>query len=159
MADIVFNIAKGRFVEWAYRVDTNDPANSALIVVALKTVAADATLKDQATLAAVLSGGSVEATNVNYARKTLTDVDIASPIVDNTNDWYDVTIPNLTWGTPPVAAAGGAWVALLLCYDSDTTSGTDTNILPISKHDFAITPDGTADIVATITAPGLLRDA
>lgn len=31
MANIVFNIAKGRVVELFNRVDTNDPANSAII--------------------------------------------------------------------------------------------------------------------------------
>jgi hypothetical protein len=31
---------------------------------------------------------------------------------------------------------------LLVCYDSDTTGGTDANIVPISCHDFPITPDG-----------------
>ena len=33
MADFVFNIAKGRVAEFYNRVDTNDPANSALVIV------------------------------------------------------------------------------------------------------------------------------
>ena len=33
MANIVFNIAKGRVVELYNRVENNDPANSALILV------------------------------------------------------------------------------------------------------------------------------
>jgi hypothetical protein len=32
-------------------------------------------------------------------------------------------------------------------YDSDTTAGTDANIIPLTCHDFVITPDG-----STVTA-------
>jgi hypothetical protein len=154
MADVVFNIAKGRITELYSRVDSNDPANSALVIVALKTVAADATLVDQADLSAVLAGGSTEATNTGYARKVLTDSDLAAWSADNANDRVDITIPNQTWTA--VQATGGAWVKLLVCYDNDTTGGTDSNIVPLTAHDFAVTPDG-SDITASITAPGFFR--
>ena len=62
MANTVFNIAKGKVNVYTERVVNNDPANSALVVVLLKVAASDATLKDQDTLAAVLAGGSTEAT-------------------------------------------------------------------------------------------------
>jgi hypothetical protein len=37
MANIVFNIAKGRVVELYNRVKSNDPANSAIILVPIET--------------------------------------------------------------------------------------------------------------------------
>jgi hypothetical protein len=55
-----------------------------------------------------------------------------------------------------VATAGGAWSKLLVCYDNDTTAGTDANILPLTYHDFVVTPDG-SDIVAVINAAGFFR--
>lgn len=142
MANVFFNIAKGRFVEWYNRVENNDPANSALILVPLETsgLESDATLIDKDDLAAVLSGTTNEQTTMG--RKTLTDSDLAAlPAADDTNDRYEVSLPTVTW----TAASGNAISKLLLCYDSDTTGGTDSNIIPIMMMDFAMTPSG-ADI-------------
>lgn len=157
MADLVFNIAKGRVVEYYNRVKGNDPAASALVIVAIKTtgIEADGTLQDYDDLAALLAAANDEATNAGYARKVLTDADLAAlPAPDDTNNRYDITIPNQTW--TGVAAVGGAWSALLVCYDADTAAGTDANIIPLTKHDFVVTPDG-SDIVAQIAAAGFFR--
>lgn len=143
MANIVFNVAKGRVVEFYNRVKGNDPANSALILVPLSAAASDATLLDQATLAAVLAGGSTE--QATMGRKTLTDAELAAfPGPDTTNDRYDVSLPTVTWA----AASGSAVVKILVAYDSDTTGGTDANIIPLTCFDFAQTPSG-ADIQMT----------
>lgn len=158
MANIIANIALGRFVEWYYRVDNNDPANSALIVVAVAAgTTTDAIWKDADTLAACLpgAGGAAEATNTGYARKVLTDVDIVAYAPDDTNDRVDLVIPDQTWTG---VAAGTNWTDLIICYDSDTTVGTDANILPISVHDFSVTPDG-SDITADVGATGFARAA
>jgi len=155
MADFVFNIAKGRVGEFYNRVDTNDPANSALIIVILRTasIETDAVLKDKDTLADVLSGTTDEATNTNYARKTLTDTDISAFAADDTNDRVDLDIADQTWTS---VASGDGWSKLLVCYDNDTTAGTDANIIPLTAHDFVVTPDGT-DIVAQIASAGFYR--
>jgi len=154
MADFVYNIALGRVAELYNRVDTNDPANSALIIVALVANAvADATLKDLDTLSAVLGTAANEATNTNYARKTLTDTDLTAFAPDDTNDRVDLDIPDQTWSA---VNAGDNWTDLLVCYDSDTTAGTDANIVPLTQHDFAVTPDG-SDITAAINAAGFYR--
>jgi hypothetical protein len=55
VANIVFNIAKGEVNAYVKRVVNNDPANSALVIVLLKTAEADATLQDYDTLGAILS--------------------------------------------------------------------------------------------------------
>ena len=58
VSNIVFNAAKGRINELHNRVVSNDPVNSALIIVLLKTAAADAVNVDFDTLADVLAGKS-----------------------------------------------------------------------------------------------------
>lgn len=139
MANIVFNIAKGRVVELYNRVENNDPANSALILVPIETsgLESDATLIDVDTLAALLAGTTNEQTTMG--RKTLTDADLAAlPAPDDGNDRYDVSLPTVTW----TAATGNAIAKIAVCYDSDTTSGTDANIVPLTLFDFVITPDG-----------------
>lgn len=147
MADFVFNVAKGRVAEFANRVDQNDPTNSALIIVVIDANGdTDATMKDRDTLSALLGGTANEVTNTNYARKTLTDSDVAAVSPDDANDRMDIDLADQTWSA---VAAGDAWTDLIICYDADTTAGDDTNIIPLTCHDFAVTPDGT-DITATI---------
>lgn len=139
MSDFVFNIAKGRVAELFNRVDSNDPANSAIIVVPVdRGAATDATLKDLDTLTAVL-GAVTERSTSNWSRKTLTDTDLAAIAVDDTNDRMPVAIPNILWSPGPTV---GAVTDLVFCYDSDTTGGTDANIVPLVMLAFAITPDG-----------------
>ncbi len=145
MANIVFNIAKGRIVELYNRVENNDPANSAFIIVPIETAGleADSVLTDKDDLAAVLAGATNEQTTMG--RKTLTDADLAAvPAPDDTNDRGSVSLPTITW----TGATGNAISKLLVCYDPDTTGGTDANIIPLTMFDFAVTPSGT-DVVAT----------
>lgn len=145
MANITMNIAKGRVVEYYNRVKSNDPANSALILVPIETTGleADSVLIDKDDLAAFLSGATNEQTTMG--RKTLTDSDLAAlPAPDDTNDRYDVSLPTTTW----TGATGNAISKILVCYDPDTTSGTDANIIPLTMFDFAQTPSG-SDIQMT----------
>lgn len=154
MADLVFNIAKGRVAEFYVRIDGNDPANSAFIIVILDANGdTDATMRDRDDLSALLGGTANEVTNTNYARKTLTDADLTAFSPDDTNDRVDLDIPDQTW---TAVAAGTAWTDFLVCYDSDTTGGTDSGIVPCTLHDFAVTPDG-SDITAQIAAAGFFR--
>lgn len=145
MANIVFNIAKGRVVELYNRVKSNDPANSALILVPIETsgLEADATLIDVDTLTALIAGTTNEQTTMG--RKTLTDVELAAlPAPDDTNDRYSISLPSVTW----TGATGNAISKIAVCYDNDTTGGTDANIVPLTMFDFAMTPSG-ADITMT----------
>lgn len=154
MADFMFNIAKGRVAEFYNRVKSNDPANSALIIVVIDANGdTDATMRDRDDLAALLGGTANEVTNTNYARKVLTDSDLAALSIDDTNDRVDLDLPDQTWNG---VAAGTAWTDVLVCYDPDTTGGTDSAIIPLTCHDFAVTPDG-SDITAQIAAAGFVR--
>lgn len=139
MANIVFNIAKGRVAELYQRVENNDPANSALILIPLETsgLQSDATLIDMDTVAAVLAGATNEQTTMG--RKTLTDAQLAAvPAPDDTNDRNEVSLPSVTW----TAAAGNPISKILVAYDPDTTGGDDTNLVPLTMFDAVATPDG-----------------
>jgi hypothetical protein len=145
VGDFVFNIAKGRVAELYNRVDTNDPANSALIIVPVdRGAATDATLRDLDTLASVL-GSVTERTTGGWGRKTLTDTDLSAMTPDDTNDRMPLDLPDQTW----TSVTSGTVTDLIVCYDGDTTSGTDANIVPLTCHTFAITPDG-SDVVAVV---------
>jgi hypothetical protein len=156
-SDFVFNIAKGRVGEFYNRVDTNDPANSAFIILVLATsgLETDATLIDKDDVTALVSGATNEVTNTNYARKTITDANITMPAPDDANDRFDFDLPDQSW---TAVAAGDGWAKLIVAYDSDTTAGTDANIIPCTAHSFDVTPDG-SDITALVNAAGFYRAA
>jgi hypothetical protein len=138
MANFVFNIAKGRVAEYFNRVDSNDPANSAIILVPLSATDTEANLQDMDDLATVIAAAPNEAGG-SWGRKTLTDVELAAIAPDDTNNRMPATLPQVTW-TAPTAAQNT--VGLLICYDGDTTAGTDANIIPLVHCDFVVTADG-----------------
>lgn len=144
MADVVFNIAKGRIAYYA----SLPAANDALILVPIETtgLVSDATMIDYDTLADALAGASNEQTTVG--RKTLASVTVT---VNDTNDRVDLDAADVTYTAP----AGNAVSAMLICYDPDTTGGTDADIVPLTKHDFTWNPaDG---ITLTITIADFAR--
>jgi hypothetical protein len=146
----VFNIAKGRVGEFYNRVKSNDPANSALVLCLFTGAGTDATLRDLDTLAAIeADAGFAEVVHASYARKVLTDSDLAAlPAPDDANDKYVLDLPNQIW----LALAGGASITrLIVGYDPDTTAGTDANIIPLTFHDFVTTASG-ADVTANFNA-------
>ena len=154
MGNFVYNIGLGRVAELFKAVDDGAPANSRLLVVAIVTTATDATLKDLDTLAAVLANGdTAEATNANYARKTIAAADITFT-VDDANDRVDLDIPDQTWSA---VGAGDNWTDLLVCYIPDgVTPGADSTVIPLTQHDFALSSDG-SDVTAQIAAAGFFR--
>ena len=155
MADFVFNIAKGRVVELYNRVDSNDPANSVLVMLVLAAagIETDATLRDVDTVSALVAGTTNEVTNGGYSRRVLTDADIVAFAPDDVNDRMDIDIPDQTF---TAVAAGDGWSDVVIAYDSDSTSGTDANIVPLTQHDFLVTPDG-SDITVVIATTGFFR--
>lgn len=156
MADFAFNIALGRSVELYNRVKTGDPAGSTLVIAALATAGleTDAVLRDKDTLADLVAGTTNEVPTGNgYARKTLTAADLNVVAPDDANDRSDLDIPDQTWTS--VLTASGGWSKLVICYKPGSAS-PDSAIVPLTAHDFAITPDGT-DIVAQIAAAGFFR--
>lgn len=147
MGDIVYNIAKGSF---AYHA-TLPAANDAIIVTPLETsgIVSDATMKDYDTLSDVLAGATNEQTTMG--RKTGASVVVTT---DDTNDRKDVDMADVVW----TAATGNAISAVAICYDDDTTGGTDANQIPLVKLDAVATPAG-GDITVQFNASGWGRAA
>lgn len=146
MGGFTFDIARGREVELYNRVNTNDPANSALklVVLAASGLEHDSILRTYATLADILAAANNEVTNPGYSRKTFTDATLDDYTVDT--DTHAITLP-LTPQTFIAISPGDVWSKALICYDGDTTSGTDADIIPITAQDVrlnnaAVPPDG-----------------
>lgn len=139
MPNIVFNQALGRLAYLCSLPATND----ALIAVPIETtgIVADSVMRDYDDLGALLAGASNEQTTMG--RKTLTGVTVT---VDDTNDRVNIDAADIVW----TAATGNAISAIVICYDPDTTGGTDADLVPLTKHDFTITPDS-SDVSATVT--------
>jgi hypothetical protein len=148
MANFVFNIAKGRIVEFYNRAESNDPTNSALILVPCSASDTEANAQDADTLTAALATAINEQTAGGWVRKTLESAQLAAlPAPDDTNNRYAVALPQVTWTAP---TAGNNTTGLLVCYDSDTAAGDDTNIIPLTHHDFVVTADGN-DVVLNVS--------
>lgn len=147
MANYTFNVAKGRVAELYNRVASNDPANSALVLIPLSAQGSEAEAQDYDTVTAVLGGTSNEQTGGGWVRKVLTNTELAAfPAPNDTDNRYDLQVPEVTWSAP---TAGSDTTGLLIAYDPDTTGGTDANLVPISSHTFAVTADGN-DVVLNV---------
>lgn len=147
MANKVTNFGKGRFVYYAGLPAASD----GLVAVVLEALGleADDALQDHDTLAAMLAGASNEQTTMG--RKPLTGVTVN---VNDVTNVASIDCADLTW----VAATGNATGKLVVCYDPDTIGGTDADLIPLTLHDFSVTPDGT-DITVQIDAAGLATSA
>jgi hypothetical protein len=145
MANFVFNVAKGRVGQYHEQARTGTNGE-ALVFVVLRTTGleSDAGMMDRDTLADVLTASS-EPTNTGYARKVLSGTSLTPLQVDDTNDRVNLDTVDVTWTS---VAAGDNWAKLLICYRPSTTA-TDSQIIPMTAHDFAVTPDG-SNIVALV---------
>lgn len=154
MANFMYNVSRGRTHQFTRNILDNDPATSGFIIVVINTTETDGALQDLNDLAAVLANANTaEVTNTNYARKTLDDVgDGITVTIDDTNNRVDVDFDDQTFSA---IAAGDAWTDVVVCYAPDT-AGADSTLIPISQHDFAVTPDG-SDINLQVDTSGFYR--
>lgn len=141
MADGVFNIAKG-----AARQLADDNADS-LVVLLLQANESESALIDHDNVDDLLTAaGNTEADFTNYARKTgLTEI----TTVDDTNDVATIDVANQTW----TSAGGASNNTLTKLIVAVATGAGDTNLVPLTHHDFALTTDGT-DVTAQFHADG-----
>ena len=153
MADIVCNIAKGRAAVYHDNVEQNVPTGCKLVLVAIESTNTDDERRDVDTLSALLAlGSTLEVTNSGYGR-----IDFAagaiSQTVDDSNNWVDQDIDS-----DPVFSSivtGDDWTHLVVCYSPGAASA-DSAIIPLTVHDFVISPNG-GDITANISANGYYR--
>jgi hypothetical protein len=131
VANIVLNVALGRIAHYA----SLPAANDGLVLIPLEAsgLETDAVLRDKDTFADVVAGSTNEQTTVG--RKPLTGVTVT---VDDANDRVALDAADVTWTAPTGNAVG----AVVICYVPDTTTGTDADLVPLTKHDIAWTPDG-----------------
>ena len=124
---------------------------------------------DAASLAALATTGTTGLTEVTtsaYHRQLVKNL-ASSPGVSTSTDDYIADCDDIVWGGASAIGSGTAITKLALCFvpcvggtlvtnsgntgqqPGGTGLSADSAIIPISIHDFAITPDGT-DITATI---------
>ena len=156
MANITFNVALGRTAELVERVNGNDPANAVFVgdLLATSGIESDAVLKDKDTFADVVSGATNFATGTGWARYNLDQASGISRVVDDTNDRVDIIVPDKTYTAVDNAADDVS--AAVFGYDPDSTGGADSAIIPLTKHDWVIQPDG-SDVTLDVGAAGILR--
>jgi NDP-sugar pyrophosphorylase family protein len=157
MANLVFTRSAGRFTEFTERVNANDPTNAVLVWMVLATsgLEADNTLRQKDSFSDLVSGTTNEVTNSGYSRSTFDQAGGLTVTYDDTNHRTDVDGPDIT---KTGVAAGDGWSRAVYGYDSDSTAGTDANILPSVLLDFVVTPDG-SDITQQVGANGFYRAA
>lgn len=131
MTSFVFNTVKGSVGSYLDLV----PANSALVVIPIESAGLEtkSVLEDKTSLSDVLSGSTNEQTSLG--RKVSTAVTTG---VDNSLNRYSASIDEQTW----VSGTGNPIGGIMVCYDPDTTTSTDADLIPITFHDWPITPSG-----------------
>ncbi|MFE0808213.1 hypothetical protein ACFW34_12105 [Streptomyces sp. NPDC058848] len=145
MADLVTNIGKGRHVYYAAQAQAaTGGATLRAVVLEATGLETDDALQDYDTLAALLAGASNE--QVTMGRKTLSGVTVT---VDDVGDAASWTAGDLVWAD----ATGNPTGKIVICFDP-TGAGTDAQLVPLTVHDFAVTPDGTS-ITASVGAGGI----
>jgi hypothetical protein len=151
MANFVANIVKGKP---RYYLEL-PAANDGLFLVLLKFTGleADATLRDYDDLAAVLAAANDEADFTGYSRKAVTP---GAATVDDTNERVDIDAPDVSAYTNSGGASQRTGKAVL-CYDPDTTAGTDSTLVPILWWDCDITFDVGVATTLPFNVAGILR--
>lgn len=140
MANGVFNNARGK-IGWYGSDSLGLTGNGAIVVVVLEAAEADDTLNNYTDLNSLLvAAGNTEWTATGYTGNR--GVHAAADVTytpDNTANTAKLVIEtDDTW----TSVTGNAAVKLLVCYDPDTTGGTDSDIIPLTYHDFSVTPNG-----------------
>ena len=150
MANFVFNIAKGKAGQYFQNVEDNSPSGCEIVVIPIESsgVEADDTLNNYDTVSALLAGATNAQTTMGRKDVTATGLTLT---VDDSGNLFKVEMADQTW----TAATGNAVSDLLIAYDP-TGSSADTALIPLTWHDFSVTPDG-SDIVADVGANGIYQ--
>jgi len=120
---------------------SNDPANSVLVFVPLSQSGSAEQAEALTTLAAVESDANfAEQTAGSWGRKVVADTGGGLAWAwDATNNRNEADATDLVW-TAPLAANNTT--GLLVCYDSDSTGGADSAIIPLIHLDMVVTANG-----------------
>lgn len=137
MASDTFNIGRGRIGYYATQVGVG---NAAFVVVLLQDTGleADDTLNNHDDLASILAATNTECDFTNYSRTVITSV---TTDLDDTANTLDQLIGDLVY-TDAGNGTNNNIAKILVCFDPDTTTGTDSDIVPLTYHDASVTTDG-----------------
>ena len=152
MANGVFNIARGKVGYYLDDAMGLLAANSRLVIFVLSEVEADDTLNNYDDWAAVLAGSNTEADATNYAAIEIDDTGVTYSVDDTGNTAKVVIDADQTWTSVANDDSNGAWDKLIIAWDGDNAAGTNADIIPLTYHDFSVTPNGgniTADFDQT----------
>jgi hypothetical protein len=119
--------------------------NDAIVLVMLQSGHQDDdVLRDYDYVAQVLgNSANKECTAANYARKQITSG--ATVTFDNVNNRVDVGLPTQTWvslGAMTGTNSRQEIAAILVCYQANVSSGTDSTLQVLSKHYYPFLADG-----------------
>lgn len=155
----VFNVAKGRAAELHNNVKSGSPANSRLLACVWESgVAVDDDLEACDTIAAVTAlTGMVERTANGWSRHYIAAADLATiaSTLDDTADVQDLDITADQSWTPTNASDTVDVLIIAYCPDG-VTPGADSTFIPLTCHQFAVTPDG-SQVTAQFNAEGYYR--
>lgn len=146
----IFDNAKGRWVE-KYLLPVGGD-NIEIVLLQASGLQADSTLNNYATLSSLLAANT-EANFTNYSRIILSSVNITVSVNTSTGV-TTVSIPSQVWNSAG-GAVNNSLGALLTCYRPSSTS-LDSAILPLTKHEFAVSTTG-GNLTATITSIGTVQ--
>jgi hypothetical protein len=124
--------------------------NDALVLLFLRSGHQDDdVLRDYDYVSQLLNGsGNVECSAANYVRKQITSAATITP--DNSNNRVDVMLPTQTWtslGAMTGTNAQQQQAALLVCYQANVSTGTDSTLQVLTKHYYPFIADGSDRIV------------
>ena len=152
MANGVFNIARGKVGYYLDDAMGLSGGNSKLVIFVLSLVEADDTLNNYDDWAAVLAGSNSEADATNYAKIEIAAAGVTYTVDDSGNTAKVVIDADQTWTSVANDDSNGDWNKLIVAWDGDSTAGTNADIVPLTYHDFTVTPNGgniTADFDQT----------
>lgn len=146
MSALIPNIAKGKLAYYAGLPAAND----SLVWVVFSGTETDDNIRDADHLTAVIGTSLDEATFTGYARVTATGVSVT---VDDTNNRVDIDANDPSWS--PTSAQAITRIGLF--YDPDTTTGTDSDLIPLFVDDFSLTTATSGTLTYVVASGGFAR--
>lgn len=153
MGDKTFNIAKGKVAYYTEQVGTGGARLGVLLLISNGTfsVQGDSTIIDHDTVAAILAANQEATTTnspagsgvTNYIRKYVTTYSSTTGAFNDVNDTTDAAtadFPDILW--PALGGALNNSIGALIVFFDPTGSSADSAKIPLTKHDFSVTPDG-----------------
>jgi hypothetical protein len=138
MANYVFTTGLGKTAQYVQNV--LDGGNDAIVWVPMATSGTAEQGEGLTTLAAVEADANFsEQTGTGWSRVIQDETgDSLAVAFDTTNNRVEADSADLVWAGP----SSGNTTGVIACYDPDTTTGTDTDLIPLVHLDMAVTQNG-----------------